>query len=239
MPIDPRTVHFSQDACDIAIAGLATDGTLLVSNAAAERFFHFDESLAEEGMEWVGKRWRTWDENFERELSPEEVPLIRAVRGEAVPDTNYGILLPDGSRRIVFMGGSPIYDTEGSLIGGTIWSKDITLQRQREQQEGDLVAAQRLTEHWRQICDLMPVLMWTANSEGNVDWWNQTWYEYTGGSGSRCFGIRLDGIRSSRRPLAPARSMVNGLQDRLRIPCRVEVEEERRRVEVGSRRWHT
>lgn len=183
---DPRMHHANVirgamlETCDLAISGLTADGSLVVSNTAARQLFQCNEAESGEGVGWVGKRWRMWDEHFTRELPLEDFPIARVVRGEAVPEANYNLQLPDGTKRFVFLGGSPVYDADGTLVGGTLWAKDMTQQREQEQHERDADAAVKSAEYYRQVCDLMPVLMWTTDADGHLDWWNQMWYEYTG-----------------------------------------------------------
>jgi PAS domain S-box-containing protein len=48
---------------------------------------------------------------------------------------------------------------------------------ERHHAETALLASER---RFRQLADAMPVLVWTANADGYVDYYNERWYEFTG-----------------------------------------------------------
>lgn len=171
-----------QEQCDLAISGVTTDGSVWVSNAASRRLFPFDGTVPvapSQGIEWLSGQWRMWDEHFEVELPIDEFPIVKVVRGEVLHEGNYGIMLPNGKKLIVFFGGTSVYDDEGTLVGGLVWARDITSLKKQEEEQLELAAAERSAEYYREVCNLMPVLMWTSNSDGHLDWWNETWHEYT------------------------------------------------------------
>jgi PAS domain S-box-containing protein len=51
---------------------------------------------------------------------------------------------------------------------------DITQQRRAES------LLRRSEEHFRALAEALPQIVWTANAEGAVDWFNPRWYDYTG-----------------------------------------------------------
>jgi PAS domain S-box-containing protein len=103
---------------------------------------------------------------------------------------------------------SPVLDREGNIRYIIHWVEDVTefvrLKRQMFSQElqreevwsgaeemaadgylkGEAMLAQRrLTEmgrHYRFLTDLVPQLIWTANSHGFADYFNQRWVDFTG-----------------------------------------------------------
>jgi PAS domain S-box-containing protein len=57
-----------------------------------------------------------------------------------------------------------------------IYGHDITDRRHAEE------ALRESEERFRALAEALPQIVWTADAEGAVDWFNQRWYEYTGGS---------------------------------------------------------
>ncbi|WP_435009320.1 PAS domain-containing protein [Tundrisphaera lichenicola] len=69
---------------------------------------------------------------------------------------------------------SPISDDSGRLIGFSKIARDITEAKRAEH---------RLREsesRFRQLADAMPQIVWTADSNGQADYWNERWYDYSG-----------------------------------------------------------
>ncbi len=68
-----------------------------------------------------------------RPLAPDELPVARALRGETV--RGVVVLSPPGAtRRWVALSAGPVRDGEGNLLGAVLTLRDISLQRQREEE---------------------------------------------------------------------------------------------------------
>ena len=74
-------------------------------------------------------------------MSEEELPILRALRGERVRNAEGTILLPDAPPRAVLMSGRPLVDAAGRRLGAVIAVQDIT---ERKQLEGQLRQAQKM-----------------------------------------------------------------------------------------------
>lgn len=102
---------------------------------------------------------------------------------------------PDGSVHWVYGKGRAFFSEEGSLIrmSGTVL--DITEQKQvqlalREEEErtrvlmSDQKRAQTELEdreiQFLSLADSIPQLVWMAHRDGQIFWFNQRWYQYTG-----------------------------------------------------------
>lgn len=68
-------------------------------------------------------------------LAPEDVPLIRAARGERVRDRQHVVVRPDGSERVVTVNAQPISDETGLLLGAVAVARDITDERATTERE--------------------------------------------------------------------------------------------------------
>lgn len=70
--------------------------------------------------------------------------------------------------------GSPIHDEQGKLVFGFITIRDITAQKKAE------AASMTSEAHYRQLAESMPQLVWTANGDGVVDYYNHRIEQYIG-----------------------------------------------------------
>ena len=79
----------------------------------------------------------------------------------------------------------------------------------------------------------MPQIVWTADSEGVVDYWNQRWFEYTGLSGEQSAGT----WQAALHPSEVARCL-DAWGNAVRSARSYEAEVRLRRASDGSFRWH-
>ena len=86
----------------------------------------------------------------------------------------YRIRGADGIYRWILDSGSPMFDTAGVFEGyiGSVINID-----QRKQAEDAVRHSER---QFRQLADSMPQIVWTANSDGYVDYYNKQWYRLIG-----------------------------------------------------------
>lgn len=64
-----------------------------------------------------------------RPIPPEEVPLVRAARGERVRDRQHVVVRPDGGERSISVNAEPIYDGSGRLAGAVAVARNISAER--------------------------------------------------------------------------------------------------------------
>lgn len=69
---------------------------------------------------------------------------------------------------------SPIRDARGNPESLLAVSRDVT-----QRVEADMRVRESEAE-LRQLANLIPQLAWMANPDGNIFWYNERWYEYTG-----------------------------------------------------------
>ncbi len=72
-------------------------------------------------------------------IAPEDVPLMRAFRGDRVRDQQHVVIRPDGSERVVNVNARPIRDN-GNLIGAVAVARDITAERAAAARETERLA---------------------------------------------------------------------------------------------------
>ncbi|MGE3803947.1 MAG: PAS domain S-box protein, partial [Gemmataceae bacterium] len=120
----------------------------------------------------------------------------------------------------------PLTDDHGQIEGVCGVAVDIT---------GRMHAEKRLLESERRfaaLAELVPQLVWTAGPDGNVDYFNQRWYDYTGAIYEQSVG---DGWVEFVHPDDRATSLKHW-QESLRTGTPAEVEH-RMRSASGSYSW--
>jgi PAS domain S-box-containing protein len=98
----------------------------------------------------------------------------------------------------------------------------------------DDIAIRRDEQRFRQLAEAIPQIVWTAGSEGTVDYFNKRWYEYTGMTPPQ--SLEDDGWKAVIHPddidpLQTVRSSAVGLGE-------VFESEFRLRNREGAYRWH-
>ena len=153
----------------------STEGQMLHWNKAACAMFGFSNE-----EEWL-RKLPVFAEIFELTtlagdvLKIEEWPLSRVLAGERLHNFDVYIRRIDiGSpTRILSFTGAIVQDVGGKSAAFLSFS-DIT---QRSQSEQALRASE---QRYRFMSESMPQIIWTAKPDGNFDFYNQRWYDYTG-----------------------------------------------------------
>lgn len=107
---------------------------------------------------------------------PVENPALRALReGVVVGLANHTLLVAkDGTERPIDDSAAPVRADEGALLGAVLVFRDVT---QRQHTEKQLRRSER---QFRQLADAMPQIVWTAGPDGDIDYMNRQWTEFTG-----------------------------------------------------------
>jgi PAS domain S-box-containing protein len=118
-----------------------------------------------------------WTEDFQRELTIDEFPIIELCRTRKRLKRQVGMRQPVTGTRLVFEVNSEpvIHEETGDFLGGIVIFKDIT--------EFTKQIAAQIQENEKQfeyIANFMPVMVWTTTPDGLHDWFSQRWYDYTG-----------------------------------------------------------
>lgn len=135
-------------------------------------------------MEMFFDGWSMWDPDFKRKLSIWDYPAPWLNRNR-VPFRNwrYGIK-EEGKDIILECTGQCVYDPDtGDYIGCVIWI--TSLGEWQEVVQNDLKASMM---DFRTICNRLPHLLWTIDSEGNADYFSESWYEWSGLTEAQALG---------------------------------------------------
>jgi PAS domain S-box-containing protein len=123
---------------------------------------------------------QTRDGGWTSMIHPDEVQDVIAHRARAFASREPYTLeyrfrrASDGMYRWHLARGVPVFNPEGELVRWTGTCTDIHSIKLAE-------AALRNSEsQFRQIADSLPQIVWTSAPDGNLDYYNQRWYDYTG-----------------------------------------------------------
>ncbi|BFZ65318.1 Chk1 protein kinase [Saitoella coloradoensis] len=175
------------NAIDLPLAAITSDSSMLVLNDAAcmvlgnPRGSTITREDFDEGFEWL-QQWRLWTEDWKSLLPPLQYPVVRAQRGESFDDVLHGYEhIQTGERLFLLFSGRPMYDGDKPL-GGFVWFNDVTARMEAEKSTNDIAAIKGGEEKFREILDLLPWVIWTADANGRVEHFNMRWYHTTGHS---------------------------------------------------------
>jgi PAS domain S-box-containing protein len=148
-----------------AIESLSLDGTILTWNQAAEDLYGY---TAEEAI------GRSLALIVPDDRTSEIGRTIAAVRAGDNMWFETRRRRKDGSQVEVAVDAAPIRTPDGNVIGISKVTHDISERRRAE------ATLQEREEQFRTLANSVPQLVWMANSDGWIVWYNDRWYEYTG-----------------------------------------------------------
>ena len=100
--------------------------------------------------------------------------IDEAIRTKRVFQLEHRVVRVDGSPGWTFSRAVPLLDAEGSIVEWLGAAQDITVRRQADERLRE--AAERL----RFMAESMPQKIFTAKPDGETDYFNRQWMEYTG-----------------------------------------------------------
>ena len=105
-----------------------------------------------------------------------ENPASRSLKeGVIVGLANHTLLIAkDGKERPIDDSAAPIRNGEGNVVGSVLVFRDISDRKASE------MAIMESESRFRQLADAMPQIIWTAGSDGNIDYMNRQWRNFTG-----------------------------------------------------------
>ncbi|MEI9935075.1 MAG: PAS domain S-box protein [Ferruginibacter sp.] len=155
-------VHSSDDA----IISKSLEGIVTTWNAAAERIFGY------KAEEMIGQ---PLTKLFPDDRMSEEPNILDQLKkGMRVDHFETKRITKDKKILDVSLTISPIRDLQGNIIGASKIARDITKQKQIEK------IIKESEEKFRLLADSIPQLVWTGDAEGNLNYFSQSVYDYSG-----------------------------------------------------------
>lgn len=132
--------------------------------------------------EWYGSGWLD-------ALHPEDRANAarvweRAVRTKTRYDITYRLKYRGGGWRYTRARGIPMRAPDGEVLCWVGLNDDITSQVQAE------AALAESELRFRTLASSVPNFIWMADAAADINYWNDTWYEYTGRTPEESYGVR-------------------------------------------------
>ncbi|MBK9711023.1 MAG: PAS domain S-box protein [Kouleothrix sp.] len=206
---------------------------VIVSDAAGG--VTFMNQIAEDLTGWgqADAHGRPLDQVFriisEQEHRPVESPVARVLREGVVAGlANHTLLISRGGEEIpIDDSAAPIRDEQGQVAGVVLVFRAIAERRRAEE------ALRASEQRARALADAMPQAVWTARPTGEIDHYNQRWYDYTGATPEQTMGW---GWQAALHP-DDVQRCVDGWAESVRTGAPYEIEYRWRRAD-GTYRWH-
>jgi PAS domain S-box-containing protein len=154
------------DSSDDAIISKDLNGIITAWNRGAERVFGYTSA------EVIDKPLMIL---LPAERKGEEAAILARIQnGENVKHFETIRVRKDGTHIDVSVTISPIRDSRGVIVGASKITRDITDRKRSE------AALRESEERLQAMANGIPQLAWMAEPDGNIVWYNQRWYDYTG-----------------------------------------------------------
>lgn len=207
------------DAAPVGIFQTDSEGRYVYTNP---RWTTITDIPAHEAL---GKDWKTIIGSERRAGLVDELP---SSAGDPVGISHrFEIRLPGSSSRIVLVTSEAIPDANGGSAGwvGTLndLSAEVKAQAERSQSE----------RRFKQLADAMPQIVWVADGDGALDYYNQPWLDYTGMTLAESIGV---GWKPVIHPEDLDRTIATWGES-IRTHKPLEIEYRLRRAD-GRYRWH-
>lgn len=179
-PLDPAWIK-TADTLPIIVWTVGSDGRIEFIN---RRWFELTGLAAEAVLDHA---WHDVTHPDDREETAQTVS--RALQG-GEPFTMEGrVRCADGSHRWLRSQAAPMHDADGLIVRWFGVSIDIDeskrTARDLEFSKAELADSER---KFRALAEAIPVICWTADASGWIEWYNHRWYEYTGQSSEEAAG---------------------------------------------------
>ncbi|MBY0341155.1 MAG: PAS domain S-box protein [Rhodocyclaceae bacterium] len=109
------------------VAACTADGHLSLVNRSTREWFDMGSEWQTTPPEALAARYGLYEIDCKTEVTPDRIPLLRALRGEEVKDVEVAVILPDGRPpRFILVNGARIRDVDGTVQGAVITIRDVT-----------------------------------------------------------------------------------------------------------------
>jgi len=179
---------------DVALVALSKDGKTEIRNRACIQLAtSLQEGSGADDMQdgilpYAESTFTFYDEDFINQLAETDWPIYKsAFLGQSTSPTIMGIEInTTGKRLVVEVVATAIrnYAGYGEHIGGFATIKNVTAERERIKQESEL----KRNLNFRQTVETMPQLLWQASPVGYVNWFSNSFLQYTGLSNEQMEG---------------------------------------------------
>ena len=154
----------------VAVYTVDENGYVNLYNKAAVKLWGREPELGREL--WCGSyEMYTLEGDF---LPHTECPMAIALKEKKAFSVEAYIKRPDGTLRNIIANPQPIYDSNENITGAMNVVVDITDRKEVE------FALRNSETKFRTLADFMPQFIWTADAEGNLNYFSQPVFKYSG-----------------------------------------------------------
>jgi PAS domain S-box-containing protein len=167
----PELMRRVLETLPVGVAVLNRAGDIILINETSKRIWG--------GIITAGRqRWAQskgyWHDSGRR-VEPQNWASVRALnKGETSLNELIDVETYDGQRKIIRNSAAPVRNAEGAIVGAVIVNEDVTDRVRAEE------ALRQSEDEFRRVIDAIPVMAWTVGPDGNVDFLNRRWTEYSG-----------------------------------------------------------
>ena len=142
-------------------------------------------------------------DRFHPEDRPVHEEIFRRARLDKTDyDASYRIVLPDGSIKHIYSVAHPVLNQSGELVEFVGTSMDVTeqwkarteLEKAFEEIKQRTEAARRSERELRDVVNTVPAHVWSTSPEGQVDFVNDRWLQFTGLALDEAFGWKWEAV---------------------------------------------
>ena len=159
------------DLAPVAIIEADAQGVFRFVNPAAQAILRLAPAI--DGVRFDAPLWHVAAPDGSQ-LSPDNLPAARALRGEVVLGYEHRIGDGAGHNVLLRVNATPVRDTHGAVVGMIAAFGDVT-----DRQATDK-ATREAADDFHALGENLPNLCWIAHADGSIYWYNKAWYDYTG-----------------------------------------------------------
>lgn len=165
------------EAAPVGISVAEAGGKVILCNPEYKRIWGeppTPESTNEYGA-WQGW-WADGSDKDGQPLQSHEWALVRALSGQDALNDRVDIqpFHDAGERRAIVLNAKPVRDSNQNIVGAVVAQMDISHQVKAKE------ALRESEAKFRTIAEAMPQMVWSTLPDGEPDYYNRRWYEFTG-----------------------------------------------------------
>jgi PAS domain S-box-containing protein len=159
-------------ALPLGIGLMDPKGKMIFSNEQMRRYL--PDNIMSSKHDTPDNHWLSYREDG-TVIDPDQYPGARALRGEyVVPGMEMLYTSDDGNETWTRVSAVPINADDGKINGAVTVISDISESKKAEE------AMRQSQERLGTLANAVPQVIWTNSSDGQANYFNQRWYEYTG-----------------------------------------------------------
>ncbi|NGZ10907.1 MAG: PAS domain S-box protein [Nitrospira sp. LK70] len=156
-----------------AMYAIDREGRITFYNDQAAELWGRRPNLDDSECRFCGSHKLLWPDGTT--LPHDKTPMVDALQnGTALHGQEVIIERSDGTRRHVIVHIDPLRNAEGHIVGAVNLFTDITARKEVEDALG------KSEERFRMLAEAIPHFVWRTDEQGEPEFENQQWYDYTG-----------------------------------------------------------